>query len=291
MSSVNLVGKHIVVTGANSGIGYATALELAQLGAKVTLVCRNQERGQAAVERIRSASSTADIELMLCDMAAQRSIQAFCRAFRARYKTLDVLVNNAGAYLARKSVTPENLESTFAINHMGYFLTARGLLPSLRAATTARIVNVASFGHYFGRINWSDINYDSRRYSALGSYCTSKLMNIQFTRQLARLLADDHIDVNCLHPGSIRSGFAREENDAFGWLVKLGGFALSSSAKGAQTSIFLASQPAVSGVSGAYFVRCKQTQPSRSARDDAQAERLWQLSESLIVHDPLDDHD
>ncbi|MGC6417565.1 MAG: SDR family oxidoreductase [Bradymonadia bacterium] len=289
MSSVNLVGKHIVVTGANSGIGYVTAFELAQLGAKVTLVCRDQERGQAAVERIRAASRTADVELMLCDMADQRSIQAFCRAFRARHRALDVLVNNAGAYLAQRAVTPENLEATFAINHMGYFLTARGLLPSLRAAGAARIVNVASFGHYFGRINWSDINYEDRRYSALGAYCASKLMNIQFTRTLAEVLADDKIDVNCLHPGSIRSGFARKENDAFGWLVKLGGFALSSSEKGAKTSVFLASQPEVSGVSGEYFVRCKPTRPSRSARDGAQAERLWQLSESLMVHDPLDD--
>jgi retinol dehydrogenase-12 len=276
----------IVVTGANSGIGWVAARQLAQDGAEVILVCRSAERGQDAMDRIRAVHAEANLTLMQCDLSDQESIQSFSRRFRERYDRLDVLLNNAGAYIADHGLTADQLETTFALNHMGYFLTTRGLMPCLRAAEAARVVNVSSMGHRMGHIDFNDMQYQKRAYKAMPAYCASKLMNIHFTKALATRLVPSAMTTNCLHPGAIRSGFAVKEGDFFGGLVRFGSVFLTSPEKGARTSIFLASDPSVASVSGAYFSGCKVKKPSRAARHEETSERLWSASESLIRFDP-----
>jgi len=197
------------------------------------------------------------------------------------------LVNNAGAYFAEHTLTADDLELTFALNHMGYFLAARGLLPCLRRSESARIVNVSSMGHKMGSIDFDDLQYTTRKYKAMGAYCASKLLNILFTKALARRLEPEGITVNTLHPGAIRSGFAVKETDFFGALVRFGSVFLKSPERGAQTSIYLASDPAVAEITGEYFVNRKPRKPSKAARSQEDSERLWEISESLVKHPPV----
>ena len=280
-------GRRVLVTGANSGIGFITALELARSGGDVIMVCRDETRGHAALEMIRKHVPGAQIQLMLCDLSEQSSIREFSRHFYSNFGHLDVLVNNAGAYLAEFGVTTDGLERTFALNHMGYFLMTQALLQALRRGTDPRIINVSSEGHRLGRLDFDDLQWTRRRYRPVRAYCDSKLMNILFTRHLARRLQQENITVNALHPGTIRSGFAVSQPGAFGALVRLGHLFLSSPEKGARTSLFLASDPSVAETSGQYFVRCRVARPSGAARNEAHAERLWALSSALVRH-PFD---
>ena len=279
-------GKRVVITGANSGIGWATACALAEMGAELILICRSQPKGLDAIDRIKTVEPDAVISLFKCDLSSQEDIQAVCGQLRSTYAHIDVLINNAGVYLAERRQTDDGLEQTFAVNHMAYFLMCRGLLSCLQAAPKGRIVNVSSFGHRLGSINFDDYNFERRRYSPMMAYCASKLMNVQFTRYLANQLVDDKITVNCLHPGMVRSGFAVSQKDAFALLTRLAGAFLVSPERGARTSIHLATSPDVAQVSGEYYRSRKIVKPSRQARNMKQAEQLWQLSEALIRYDP-----
>ncbi len=282
----SMTGKRVVVTGANSGIGRIAALELARAGAEVILVCRDAVRGAEAVADIQSKAGSDRLALMLCDISSQQDIQRFCREFRSRYDQLDVLVNNAGAYFAERQESVDGIELTFALNHLGYFLMARGLMSNLEASPAGRIVNVASMGHRLGKIDLEDLEWTRRTYRALRAYSDSKLMNIQFTSELARRCADKGVTANCLHPGAIRSGFAVSEVGFFGALVRLGSPFLTSPEKGARASIYLASSPNVAQVSGAYFVGEKVRTPSRAARNREDSEALWAASEPYVRYDP-----
>ena len=262
------------------------AAVLARAGAEVILVCRSEGRGAEACDAIRAETGSERVSLMLCDVSSQIAVRDFCRAFRHRYDRLDVLINNAGGYVAQRSHSADGLEMTFAVNHMGYFLMARGLLASLQVAHGARVVNVASMGHRLGRLDFDDIQWSRRRFMAFRAYCDSKLMNIQFTKALARRLRGQGITVNCLHPGAVRSGFAVSEAGWFGGLVRFGSGVLKSPETGAKTPVYLASDPDVAGITGEYFYNRRLRTPSRAARDEAQSERLWTLSESLVQHDP-----
>ena len=283
-----LSGRRVVVTGANSGIGRQTARALARAGAEVILVCRDPGRGDEALNSIREENGNQTTALMQCDLSSQASIRQFCGAFRERYEHLDVLVNNAGGYFAERGTSVDGLELTFALNHMGYFLMARGLGPSLRASTAARVVNVGSLVHRAGHLDFEDLQWQRRRYMGLRTYCDSKLMNVLFTKALSNRLAGVGITANCLHPGAIRSGFAARETGWFGGLVRMGSWVLTSAETGAKTSIYLASEPKVADVTGHYFVNCRPRRPSRAARNVRLSERLWAASEALIEIDPLD---
>jgi NAD(P)-dependent dehydrogenase (short-subunit alcohol dehydrogenase family) len=278
----DLNGKRVVVTGANSGIGRSTARELAAAGAEVILVCRSPERGGEALEAIREQTQSTQLRLMLCDISSREDVRRFGVEFRSQYDCLDVLVNNAGAYFAEKRISVDGLELTFALNHMGYFLMVRELLGCLKASPAGRIVNVSSEGHRMGKLDWEDVHWERRKYAPMRAYCDSKLMNILYTRELSRRLEETSITVNCLHPGVIRSGFAVNEKGSFAFLARLSGPFMSSPEVGARTSVYLAGSPSVADRSGGYFIRCKTRNPSRAARSDADAARLWELSEALI---------
>jgi retinol dehydrogenase-12 len=273
-------GKICIVTGANSGIGKVTAAELAAAGAKVVMVCRNAERGSAALEELRARRPSGELELMQADVSSRRSAEDFAIRFKAKHDHLDVLVNNAGIYAPKRRLTPDGHESMFAVNHLGYFIMAQLLADSLAAAPAGRIVNVASQAHRAGRIDFDNLQGE-KRFRAFKQYGNTKLANVHFTYALARRLDGSRVTANCLHPGSVASGFAQDEPSALGRLVRFGSFVLISPERGARTSVYLATSPEVEGVSGRYFVRCRLRRSSKRSYDDATAEKLWTLSEEM----------
>ncbi len=282
----NVNGKYIVVTGANGGIGYETAKQLYNMGARVIMVCRNETRGEQALASIRkSTPSTGDsgLYLVIGDMAEAESVSRAAEATSSITTHIDILINNAGAYFGQRRENSAGVEYTFALNHLGYFRLTASLMPMLQAAGEARIVSVSSEAHRFTDIRWDDIFFESRRYKGFAAYGQSKLMNILFTRELARRLASDSasITANCLHPGFIKTGFANLKPDeggssGFSLMAKL--FAKPPEA-GAKTGVYLASSPEPSEANGLYFKNSRRAKPSASARDDAAATRLWELSE------------
>ena len=278
---MTLHGKTCLVTGATSGIGEATALALAARGAAVAILCRDAERGEQTCERIRAAVPGASLRLFRADLGSQAEIRAIAREILDALPELHVLVNNAAALYVSRTETVDGIEATFAVNHLGYFLLTNLLLPRLRESAPARIVNVASDAHKFvGGIHFEDPGYE-KGYGAMRVYGHSKLANILFTRELARRLEGSGVTVNCLHPGAVATGLGGN-NGAWARLVmKIVGLFFRSPEQGAQTSIYLASSPEVEGVTGGYFVRCKETEPAASGRDDDAARRLWAVSEEM----------
>ena len=272
-----MTGKVCIVTGANTGIGKETALGLARLGATVVMVCRDRERGEAAQREIKQKSGNSNVDLMLCDFSSQNSIRQFVRDFTERHHRLDVLVNNAGVVLRQHSMTEDGLESTFAINHLGYFLVTNLLLDVLKKSAPSRVVNVASTAHKYGKLDISAWP-TGRNYSAFGTYANSKLANVLFTYELARRLKGSGVTANCLHPGGVGTNLFRGLPAFMQTLIKL---VTISPERGARTSIFLASSPEVEGVTGKYFARSKQQRSSEASRDEEAANILWEVSAEL----------
>jgi len=276
-NSANMTGKVCLVTGANSGIGKITATELARMGAHVVMVCRDRSRGEAALAEIKQTTGNHSTELMLCDLSSQADIRRFVDEFKATHERMDVLVNNAGVYLRKRTVTVDRIEATFAINHLGYFLLTNLLLDLLKQSAPSRIVNVSSDAHAHGHINFDDLQGE-HGYGGVKAYCHSKLANILFTRELARHLAGTRVTANCLHPGAVATGLFRALPKPIEAIVKL---VTMSPEKGAQTSIYLASSPAVEQVTGKYFAKCAEARPSPEAQNDEIAHRLWAESARL----------
>ncbi|MEZ4265485.1 MAG: SDR family oxidoreductase [Myxococcota bacterium] len=273
-------GKTCVITGANSGIGKATAVELARRGAHVVMVCRSPERGAAAQAEIRRDSRSERVDLLTADLGRLSTVRAVAAEIGQRYERLDVLINNAGVYLAKRELSPDGYEATLSSNHLGHFELTRRLESILKADGGARVVNVSSAGHMLGRMPFDDLQAE-RGYQGLLTYCNWKLGNVLFSNELARRWAGSGVTSNALHPGAVASGFAHNNKDWFGGIVKLGRAFLISSAKGARTSVHLACAPEVEGVTGGYFQRSKASKASRRARNEADARRLWAVSEEL----------
>lgn len=272
-----MTGKVCIVTGANTGIGKETALGLARLGATVVMVCRDRDRSDAPLSEIKQKSGNDRVELMICDFSSQNSIRQFAEDFTQRHDRLDVLVNNAGVVLRKRSLTEVGIESTFAINHLGYFLVTNLLLDVLKKSAPSRIVNVSSTAHRFGKL---DINAwpVGRDYTAFGAYANSKLANVLFTYELARRLEGTGVTANCLHPGGVGTNLYRGLPNFLQALIKL---VTISPARGARTSIYLASSSEVEGVTGKYFVRRRQHESSEASRNDEAARILWEVSAEL----------
>lgn len=277
----DLNNKVCIVTGANSGIGKITARELAKMGAEVVMVCRNQKKGEEALADVILESKSNKVKLMLCDFSSQKSIRAFVEEFKSKYNKLHILVNNAGLIIPERKLTEDGIESTFAINHIGYFLTTYLLLDLLKASAPSRIVNVSSDGHKLGHINFNDINYENNKYKSMNVYCDSKLANILFTKELAKKLHGTGVTANCLHPGVVNTNFASDYSEKFSFLSKIVKKFFITPEQGAETQIYLASSPEVEGISGEYFDKKKIKAPSREAQDADVAEKLWKVSERM----------
>lgn len=273
--------KICLITGANAGIGQQTALELAQMGATVVIVARDPQRGEAARAAIAAASGNPRVDLLQADFAAPDAIRAMAASFAARYDRLDVLVNNAGVYLTGREETAEGLERTFAVNHLGYFMTTLLLWDSLVAAPSARIINLSSDAHRQAKLNFDDLQ-NRHKYAGFRAYGQSKLANVLFTYELDRRRGDLPITVNAVHPGFVASNFGRNNRGIVGLVMtRLVPLFAKSVAEGAATSIYLASSPEVAGVSGRYFSDCRAVKSAPQSYDRAAAERLWAISEEL----------
>jgi NAD(P)-dependent dehydrogenase (short-subunit alcohol dehydrogenase family) len=281
-------GKMVVVTGGNSGIGLETASALAAMGARVLVTARNADRGRTAVAQIAERAEGAQVQLVVFDLADLSSVRRGAAEILEQAPRLDVLVNNAGLVLTEREVTVDGFEATFATNHLGPFLLTNLLLDRVRSSAPARIVNVASTAHNSARkgIPFDDLQSE-RRYRGMRVYGESKLANILFTLELARRLEGTGVTANALHPGTVRTGYGAD-GDARGFLslgLKIARPFFLSPAKGARTSVYLASSPEVDGVSGQYFVKCKSRTPRKWARDPEAARDLWQVSEKLVSLD------
>jgi NAD(P)-dependent dehydrogenase (short-subunit alcohol dehydrogenase family) len=275
-----LDGKVCLVTGATSGIGAATARELARRGATLVLVGRDPGRCAREVRRIERVAPAARVEALVADLSSQAEVRRLADGFAARHPRLDVLVNNAGARFVRRELTVDGIERTFALNHLAYFLLTLLLRERLLASASARVVNVSSSAHAGWELDFEDLQGE-RHYERLEAYCRSKLANLLFTFELARRLAGSRVTANALDPGTVATNLGMET----GWLrVKARNLlkrSLLTPEQGARTPVHLASAPELTGVNGRYFAECKVVEPSAAARDEAAAARLWATSEDL----------
>lgn len=273
-------GKVCVVTGASSGIGRVTALELAKLGATVAMVCRNPERGEAARDEIREESRSETVHLLIADLSSQKDIRRVAVEIGERFDRLDVLVNNAGLALPHRMLTEDGIEMVFAVNHIAYFLLTNLLVDMLKKSAPARIVNVASQAHRRATLDLDDIEL-TRGYSMWGAYCRSKLANILFTYELARRLSGTGVTVNAVHPGTVRTNIWAAAPAWVRPILAVASPFMRSPEKGAETLVWLASSPEVEGMSGRYFIDLRAAQSSPLTYDEALARRLWVTSERL----------
>lgn len=271
--------KVCLITGQTQGIGLAATQAIAKLGPKLVLVVRDAKRGRELVEELR-AQGNPHVELLVGDLSVQADVRRIAAEFLSRHDRLHLLVNNAGAIFMQRQTSRDGLEMTFALNHLGYFLLTNLLRDVLVQSAPARIVNVASRAHVRGTIAFDDLQA-TRSYSGWSAYSQSKLANILFTRELARRLQGTGVTCNCLHPGVVSTGFGKNDSGWMRWVVRMAAPFLRSPEQGAATTIFLATSPAVEGITGTYFSDCKEREPSKEARDPKVAERLWQVSEQL----------
>jgi NAD(P)-dependent dehydrogenase (short-subunit alcohol dehydrogenase family) len=280
-----LEGQVIAITGANAGIGKETAVGLARMGATVVMTARDPERGAAALAEVRERTGSDRVELLALDLADLSSVRACATELLARYDRLDVLVDNAGLVMSKRTETVNGFETTFGVNHLGHFELTTLLLERLRASAPSRVVVLASDAHKFafGGLKFDDLQ-TQRHYRGFLAYSRSKLANIYFTRELARRMSGTGVTANVVHPGYVDSRFGKDGDTRLDSLMGIGAklFAISPE-EGARTSIYLASSPDVEGATGAYWYKCTPAKMSKAARDDAAASRLWDESVALIA--------
>ena len=275
----------MLVTGASSGIGQATAVGLASAGARMLLVGRTPERCKEALASVQAAGGE-DAEMLQADFASLAGVRSLADEVRARTERLDVLVNNAAIAAAGRTTTPDGYETTFAVNHLSYFLLTGLLLPLLQANASARVVNVSSEAHRTGQLDLDDLQSE-RRYGSFRVYGQSKAANILWTQELARRLNGSGVTANSLHPGVIRSNLGRGHGGIRDLFLRFVGLFMKSPQQGAETSVYLATSPDVEGVSGRYFINCQEATPASHATDPSTAQRLWEVSEALVGHSYL----
>ncbi len=278
-------GRVCLVTGASNGIGKAAAISLAKKGASLVLLCRDRDLGEIAMAEISLRSGNEDIDLLLADLGSLRQVREAAGIFLESGRPLHVLVNNAGAIHMDRSLTEDDIETTFAVNHLGHFLLTNMLLDRMRESAPARIVNVSSEAHKIGygdgRMAFDDL-MGERQYGGWKAYGQAKLANILFTRELARRLNPAEVTANSLHPGVVASEFGR--NNRKGWMRYLQALYrpfCRSNKKGAETAVWLAATPEIEGVTGKYFKDRKIRALASQALNDDDATRLWRVSEEL----------
>jgi NAD(P)-dependent dehydrogenase (short-subunit alcohol dehydrogenase family) len=273
--------RNAVVTGANGGIGLETARGLAARGYHVVLLCRSAERAQAAKADIDASVPGASTEIVLGDLSSQASVRAAAAEILQRLDRLDVLVNNAGLTLRKREVGADGHETMWATNHLGPFLLTNLLLPLLQASAPARIVNVASDAHKWGRIHFDDLEA-TRGYGFMSfpRYGETKLMNMLFTLELARRLEGTGVTANCVHPGAVATNIGAPPKV----IAKITKLVLKSPEQGARASLRVALDPDLATTSGSYFNHRKQIDGKRAkrARDHALADRLWTVSAEVV---------
>ena len=276
-----MAGRTVLVTGGTAGIGKATALGLATMGAHVAIVGRDRGRTEGAADEIRAAGGS-QVDALVADLSSQLEVRRLADQVRERLARIDVLVNNAGGYWDTRHVTVDGLERTFAVNHLAPFLLTNLLLDRLKQSAPARVVTVSSHAHAEGRIDFDDLQGE-RSYSGARAYNQSKLANVLFTYELARRLHATPLTANALHPGVVNTSFGADDPSRVQRLfVPFMRPFMKTSAQGAATSIHLASAPDLEQVTGRYFVNSQPKRSSKPSYDEATAARLWQVSSDLV---------
>jgi retinol dehydrogenase-14 len=272
--------KVCIITGASSGIGKATALGLAQMGATVVLVCRDKDRGEAVLNEIKQRYQNSSVDLSVADLSSQESIRALVRQYVDKYKQLHVLINNAGVYFTKRHVTADGVETVFAVNYLAPFLLTNLLLDTLKRSTPSRIINVAGAHHSKGKINFDDLQ-GAQDFDGSRAIAQSKLALVLYTYELARRLEGTGVTVNCSDPGMVATNLTDKDKDFpkfFKYMFKLIKPFLKSPANGAETSIYLALSPETEGITGQYFANKKISKSSPASYDIDTARRLWDIS-------------
>ena len=281
MTKDNMDGRICLVTGGTNGIGKSTAQELARMGATVIIVGRNAQKTSQVVEQIRVATGNKNVDSLLADLSSQQDVRRLGDEFKSKYSHLHILLNNAGAVFMQRQRSVDGIEMTFALNHLASFLLTHLLLDTIKASAPARIINVSSNAHTTGKIEFDNLqgerNYSPRVYE------NSKLANILFTMELARRLEGTGVTVNALHPGFTATGFAKNNGKVMATLVSIfAPLVARSPAKGAETSIFLASSPNVEGMTGKYFYDSQVLSAAPQATDTVVARKLCDASTEMI---------
>ena len=269
-----------MVTGATSGMGKATAFALAQMGATVILVARNQNKGETVRDEIRIQTGNQNVEVMLADLSSQQSIRELAQTYKQTHQQLHVLINNAGGIFFTRKTTVEGLEMSLAVNHLAPFLLTDLLLDVLKASAPARIINISSNVERIGTINFDDLQGE-KRYISIRAYAQAKLATLLFTYELVRRLEGTGITVNAVTPGPVATNFGKSGKHPMNTVLPLLFRFARSAEAGAQTAIYLASSPAVEGVTGKAFYHCKELRSSRTSYNIALQKKVWQVSEEL----------
>jgi retinol dehydrogenase-12 len=269
--------KICLVTGASSGIGLATSWQLAKLGATVVMIARDDDRGRAAKLKVLDKSGNQNVHVFLVDFASLPQIRGLAKKFQAKFPALHVLINNAAVIPLNRQTSEDGYELQFAVNHLAPFLLTNLLLPMMKASQPARIINVSSSVHHSGRINFDDLQ-SKRRYHPNHVYANTKLANVLFTTQLAKMLLGSGVTANCLHPGVIDTKLYKN----YMGTVRPAGADDDELERGAATTVYLASSGEVEDISGKYFAYQQERQTSSTSQNEDLARRLWQVSAKLV---------
>ncbi len=275
---MSMEGKICIITGANSGIGKATAIGLAKMNATIIMLCRNRARGEEAQRVIIDLTGNNNVDLLICDLSSQKEIRDFVSEFKSKYQNLHVLINNAGVMLSKKLLSEDGFEMNFAVNHLAPFLLTNLLLDILKKSAPSRIINVGSAAHRMGKIDFEDLEKKNKKGRFFRLYGSSKLALTLVSYELSRKLEGSRVTVNVVHPGLINTKLGRERSST------RNGFAnkfLKSPEIGAETSIFLASSPEVEGITGKYFAKKKEKPSSKESYNEEYAKRLWEISTEM----------
>lgn len=275
--------KTILISGANSGLGFEAARQLAKQGHEIILLCRNIEKGEQAVKDIRAFSGNSKIHLYAANLAVQKSVEQVAEQIKKDFSKLDVLLNNAGGVFSKFELSQDGIEMTIANNHFNYFWLTYYLFDLLKKGTDARIVNVASDSHYQAKTIDIESFYKKKSYFVLKAYEQSKLANVLFTYYLAEKAKPFNITVNALHPGFVYTPIGSKNGNAFFGVVwstfsKLFGLTVE---KGASSHIYLAGSDEVKGITGKYFHNCKAKKSSAASYDKNLQVLLWKESERV----------
>ena len=276
-------GRTCLITGATDGIGKEAAIELAKKGCNLILIGRNKKKGEKVVEQIRKvAESYVDIDYFTADLMLMKEVSRVADEVSRKYPKIDVLLNNVGAYFAFRGVTEEGFERTFALNHLGYFLMTKKLLPLVEKSNYKRIVNVSSSAHYGIDFEFDNLNGE-KKYSGFDVYKKSKLANVMFTYELAKRVKDKGITANCLHPGFVSTNFGKNNNFLWRNVIRVAMWLTAINVKdGAKTSIHLACSDEVKDITGRFFANCEVKKGSSKAKNEEHNRRLWDISEDYV---------
>lgn len=280
-SAERLEDKTVVITGANTGIGKETAIDLAKRGAKIIMACRDMERGEAAKKEVIESSGSENVLCMKLDLADSKSIREFAEAINKDEPKLNILVNNAGVMVCPYGKTADGFEMQIGVNHFGHFLLTHLLIDLIKRSAPARIITVSSMAHSWSSINLEDINSE-KSYDKNQAYSQSKLANVLFTRSLAKRLEGTGVTTYSLHPGVVQTDLWRHLNAPQRAIMKMVSPFTKNSSQGAQTSIYCAVEPSLDKESGGYYSDCAPANCSAAGKDDVVAQKLWDMSCQML---------